>query len=212
MNEVVPIRSLILEIRGQRVMLDRDLAMLYGVETKRLNEAVKRNANRFEGDDFMFRLTKDEALFAASILHKTALNNSSTLVATDKTPLLRSQIATSNNGRGGARYLPYAFTALGVAMLSSVLNSETAISINREIMRTFVQLSQLVKAPIPDSDSELRRDIETLRQEMNEILADQNDINEETRAQLDAISQTLAEMQAQQKTSKQNSPRKIGFV
>jgi len=193
-------------------MLDRDLAMLYGVETKRLNEAVKRNANRFEGDDFMFRLTKDEALFAASILHKTALNNSSTLVATDKTPLLRSQIATSNNGRGGARYLPYAFTALGVAMLSSVLNSETAISINREIMRTFVQLSQLVKAPIPDSDSELRRDIETLRQEMNEILADQNDINEETRAQLDAISQTLAEMQAQQKTSKQNSPRKIGFV
>ena len=212
MNEIAPIKSLILEIRGQRVMLDRDLAMLYGVETKRLNEAVKRNANRFEGDDFMFRLTKDEALLAASMFHKTALDNSPILVTADNNPLLRSQFATSNNGRGGARYLPYAFTALGVAMLSSVLNSETAISINREIMRTFVQLSQLIKAPIPDSDSELRRDIEALRQEMNDILADQNDINEETRAQLDAISQTLAEMQAQQKTSKQKTPRKIGFV
>ena len=101
----INIKALIYIIRGQKVMLDRDLAALYGVKTKRLNEVVKRNMKRFEGDDFMFRLTKDEAEYAS----------------------LRSQIATSNSGRGGTRYLPYAFTELGVAMLSSVLTSETAI-------------------------------------------------------------------------------------
>lgn len=116
MNTVQVIQSKIYEIRGQRVMLDRDLAALYGVETKRLNEAVRRNIKRFEGDDFMFRLTKDEAT-------QVTLKSQ---IATLKTPLesgdcedsisLRSQFATSNTGRGGVRYLPYVFTELGVAM------------------------------------------------------------------------------------------------
>ena len=161
-------------IRGQKVMLDRDLAALYGVKTKRLNEVVKRNMKRFEGDDFMFRLTKDEAEYAS----------------------LRSQIATSNSGRGGTRYLPYAFTELGVAMLNSVLTSETAININRDIMRAFVTFNHLTVRPLPDDNSVLRAEIQALRDQMNEILADQNDINETTRAQLDAISSALAELQS----------------
>ena len=100
-------------------MLDRDLALLYGVETKILNRAVKRNLQRFPRD-FMFQLTEHEA------------------------EALRCQIGTSNKGRGGRRYLPYVFTEQGVAMLSSVLNSERAINVNSEIMRAFVKLRQLL--------------------------------------------------------------------
>jgi len=107
----------ILSIRGHRVMLDADLAELYGVPTKRLNETVRRNAARFP-EDFMFQLTADEA------------------------EILRSQFATSN-GRGGRRYIPYAFTELGVAMLSSVLNSERAVLVNIAIMRAFVRLREM---------------------------------------------------------------------
>jgi hypothetical protein len=111
------VKSKIYTIRGQKVMLDFDLAQMYNVETKRLNEAVRRNRKRFEGDDFMFRLTKDEIAQVA----------------------LRSQNVTLNRGRGSnIKYLPYAFTELGVAMLSSVLKSEIAINVNREIMRAFV--------------------------------------------------------------------------
>src|SRR5438093_13429863 len=103
-------------VRGERVMLDADLAAVYGVETGRLNEAVRRNLARFP-QDFMFRLTADEA------------RN------------LRSQNAiSSSDGYGGRRYLPYAFTEQGVAMLSSVLNSRRAIAVNILVVRTFVQL------------------------------------------------------------------------
>lgn len=139
----IDIKSLIYIIRGQKVMLDSDLAALYGVQTKRLNEAVKRNYKRFEGDDFMFRLTKDEinqVLLRSQIVTSENTDNEEALFYTTR---LRSQIATSNIGRGGARYLPYAFTELGVAMLSSVLTSETAININRDIMRAFVAFSHL---------------------------------------------------------------------
>lgn len=103
---------------------------------------------------------------------------------------------------------PNAFTELGVAMLSSVLQSETAINVNREIMRAFVMLRHLAMQPLPDSNAELRREIQAVRDEMNEILADQNEINEDTRAQLDAISTALAELQ-------HDRPRKrksIGFI
>ena len=113
------IERLILLIRGHKVMLDSDLAELYGVTTKRLNEQVRRNLSRFP-EDFMFKLTESEA-------HP-----------------LRSQFATSKGGRGGRRYLPYAFTEQGVAMLSSVLNSGRAIKVNIEIMRAFVRLRQIV--------------------------------------------------------------------
>ena len=117
MQPVLSIQNRIYEIRGLRVILDRDLAELYGVETKRLTEAVKRNKKRFPAD-FMFKLTNKEFIF------------------------LRSQIATSKTGRGGNRYLPYAFTEQGVAMLSGILNSERAISMNIAIMRAFVELTR----------------------------------------------------------------------
>ena len=210
MNDIEIIQSKIFEIRGQRVMLDRDLAAMYGVETKRLNEAVKRNQKRFEGDDFMFRLTKDETAFAASGSQIATLEMPINKESLEAITSLRSQIATSNK-RGGSRYLPYAFTELGVAMLSSVLNSETAININRDIMRAFVAFRRLATQPLPDSNAELRKEIQTIRDEMEEILADQNDINEMTSAQLDAISMALAELQSDKNKLLQKPRRPIGF-
>jgi hypothetical protein len=125
------IEKSILLIRGQKVMLDADLASLYGVATRVLVQAVKRNIERFP-DDFMFAMTKEE--FAN----------------------LRSQIVTSSQW-GGRRYLPYAFTEQGVAMLSSVLNSPRAIQVNIEIMRTFVRLRRLIA-----THAELARELDAL--------------------------------------------------
>ena len=122
MTNLIPqerIESKIFLIRGQNVMIDADLAKLYGVQTKVLIQAVNRNLERFPGD-FMFQLTKEED------------------------ELLRSQIVTSKQGRGGRRYLPYAFTENGVAMLSSVLRSKQAVQVNIEIMRTFTRLRQFI--------------------------------------------------------------------
>jgi S-adenosylmethionine synthetase len=115
----VTISDKIYFIRNQKVMLDRDLAMLYGIETKRLKEQVKRNISRFP-EDFMFELTRDE--FAN----------------------WRSQIATSNSDKMGLRYAPMAFTEHGVLMLSSVLNSDKAIQTNIQIMRIFTKVRQLL--------------------------------------------------------------------
>jgi hypothetical protein len=106
-------------IRGQKVMLDADLAELYQVETKVLNQAVRRNSGRFP-EDFMFQRTSEEL------------------------DSLRSQIVTSNTGRGGRRYLPYVFTEHGVAMLSSVLSSERAVDMNILIIRAFVRMRELL--------------------------------------------------------------------
>ena len=185
MNDLEIIQNKIYEIRGQRVMLDRDLAKAYGVETKVLNQAVKRNIQRFVGEDFMFQLTKEECL--------------------------RSQIVTLNETQGKhLKYMPYAFTMLGTAMLSSVLRSETAIQTNRKIMRAFVTYQQLSELPIAATYIELRKEIEAIRTEVKDILADQNDINEDTRAQLDAISTALAELQAKEPAKKERKP--IGFI
>ena len=185
MDELQNIQNLIYVIRGQRVMLDRDLAKAYGVETKALNQAVKRNIKRFEGEDYMFQLTKEECL--------------------------RSQIVTLNEAQGKhLKYMPYAFTMLGTAMLSSVLRSDTAIETNRKIMRAFVAYRHLAELPIAATYLELKKEIESVRSEVNEILADQNDINESTRAQLDAISTALAELQA--KPSEKNTRKPIGFI
>lgn len=115
----VDIEKRILLIRGKKIMLDRDLAPLYGVETKALNQAVKRNFDRFP-EDFMFQLTREEA-----------------------DVFLRSQFVTLKKGQH-FKYLPYAFTENGVAMLSSVLNSELAIQVNIQIMRTFTQLREML--------------------------------------------------------------------
>lgn len=130
------IEQLIYVIRGVQVMLDSDLAMLYGVETKRLNEAVKRNANRFP-DDFMFQLTQEEAIGSRSQF--ATLNQGG-----DKP---RSQIATLKTKRGqNIKYLPYAFTRNGIAMLSSVLRSQTAVDVNISIMRAFTVAQQFFAA------------------------------------------------------------------
>ena len=117
MNSLVEVQNLIYEIRGQKVMLDSDLAKLYGVQTFNLNKAVKRNINRFPSD-FMFQLTKEEY------------------------ESLVFQIGISKQGRGGRRFMPFVFTEKGVAMLSTVLNSEQAIAVNIQIMRTFVQIKK----------------------------------------------------------------------
>ncbi len=112
------IQSKIYLIRGKKVMLDADLANLYAVETKNLTRQVRRNKDRFP-EDFMFQLTANE--------------------------VLRCQFGTSNEGRGGRRYLPYAFTEQGVSMLSSVLNSKRAIQVNIQIMRAFAQLREILQ-------------------------------------------------------------------
>jgi len=135
---LVPVERIeraILLIRGKKVMLDADLASLYGVETRVLVQAVKRNLERFPAD-FMFQLSKEEVDF------------------------LRSQIVTLKRGRGQhSKYLPYAFTEQGVAMLSSVLRSPRAIQVNIEIMRAFVRLRQMLA-----SHAELARKLDALEQ------------------------------------------------
>jgi len=139
-------------IRGEKVMLDRDLASLYGVETGALNRAVKRNLQRFP-PDFMFQLTTEESDF------------------------LRCQIGISKKGRGGRRFLPYVFTEQGVAMLSSVLNSERAILVNIEIMRAFVKLRQMLA-----SNAELSRRLDEL----------ESKYDKQFRVVFDAIRQLMA--------------------
>ncbi len=134
------IESRILLVRGQKVMLDADLAELYGVATKVFNQAVKRNSQRFP-DDFMFRLTPEEARHLDS---------------------LRSQFVTLKRGQH-RKYAPFVFTEQGIAMLSSVLNSERAILVNIAIIRTFVRLRQLLAA-----NEELARRLEDLEWRQNE--------------------------------------------
>ncbi|MDE6581107.1 MAG: ORF6N domain-containing protein [Duncaniella sp.] len=184
MEQLDLIRSKIYEIRGQRVMLDSDLAAMYGVETKALKRAVKRNLPRFAGDDFMFELTPDE--------------------------FLRCQIGTSN-GRGGVRYMPFAFTELGVAMLSSVLRSETAIEVNRGIMRAFVAVRQMIALPLSTDVLQLEADIKKLKAYIEDVLTDQNEINEDTSMRLELIEQSLAELHAARSEKSTSQRPKIGF-
>jgi hypothetical protein len=156
-------RSILL-LRGHKVLLDADLAALYGVTTKRLKEQVRRNRSRFP-EDFMFELTSEE-------------------VAS-----LRSQFATSNKGRGGRRYAPYAFTEQGIAMLSTVLNSERAIQVNIEIMRAFVRLRQIMA-----SNAQLARKLTELEKKYDA----------QFKVVFDAIRQLM--------TPPQPRKRKIGFL
>ena len=170
------------EIRGYRVMLDFDLAPMYGIETGQLKRAVRRNLERFEGEDFMFEVTKDE--------------------------LSRCQIGTLNKSRGSnIKYLPFAFTELGVAMLSGVINSRIAIETNRKIMRAFVAVRHLLLNSPTNEVKELQNELKALKQYINEVFTDYNDINEDTRVQLELINETLAELQVKNKTL--NKPRNI---
>lgn len=186
MEQIQPIQSKIYEIRGQKVMVDRDLAELYGVETRMLNQAVKRNIDRFP-PDFMFQLTLEEL------------------------EIWKSQIVISNAVRMGLRRPPYAFTELGVAMLSSVLNSKTAIQINMGIMRAFVAIRQRITAPPLDTFAALQKEVKELKAYIEDVFADYNEINDDTRMQLELINQTLAELQSKDRQSFASRP-KIGFV
>ncbi|MFX0199056.1 MAG: ORF6N domain-containing protein [Candidatus Hodarchaeota archaeon] len=166
-KSIVPIERIekaILLIRGQKVMLDRDIAELYGVETRALKQAVRRNIKRFPGD-FMFELTKEE------------FEN------------WRSQFVTSNRDKMGLRYRPMAFTEQGVAMLSSVLKSERAIEVNIAIMRTFVQLRQMLT-----THKDLAR----------KLVALEKKYNEEFKIVFEAIHELM--------TPPEKPRRKIGFV
>ena len=148
--DLTRVERAIIRLRGQNVMLDRDLAALYEVDTRALNQAVRRNAARFP-NDFMFQLTLTEADVLRS---QSVISNEAGSSLTSRS--LRSQFVTSN-GRGGRRYLPLAFTEQGVAMLSSVLRSRRAIAVNIQIMRAFVQLRRML-----DSNAELARKLQEL--------------------------------------------------
>jgi len=147
------IEKAILLVRRQKVMLDADLARLYGVETKVLVQAVKRNIERFP-EDFMFQLNKEEADFLRSQI--VTLEKGRGQLSREEFDDLRSQSVTSSDW-GGRRYPPYAFTEQGVAMLSSVLRSQRAVQVNIEIMRAFIRLRQMLA-----SHAELARKLDAL--------------------------------------------------
>lgn len=170
--ELQPIQSKIYEIRGQRVMLDFDLAELYQVETRTLKQAVRRNIERFPCD-FMFEITESEYNY---------LKNSMT-----------SQIVISNE-RGGRRYMPFAFTEQGVAMLSSVLRSETAIQVNIAIMRAFVAMRNYITTTtqITAELSEIRAKLALLERADEDNAEAVNDLSEDMRKELDNIYQAIA--------------------
>lgn len=149
-------------------MLDKDLAELYGVEVRTLNQSVKRNENRFP-PDFMFQLDKEEW------------------------EILKSQFVTSS--WGGVRKLPYVFTEQGVAMLSSVLRSDTAIEVNIRIMRTFVAVRQYLLAP-QCNNCQLEGEVKRLAAYIEEVLADANDRDEMMEKKIDKIENTIDVLQA----------------
>lgn len=199
MNDIAVIQRKIYEIRGQKVILDRDLAALYQVETKVLNQAVKRNLERFP-EDFMFQLTHQE--WVKDVVNKEVTD-------------LKSQIVTSN--WGGVRKMPYAFTEHGVVMMASLLRSEIAIKMSVQITRAFVAMRQaLVALTATEAKVELLSErIDRLNLYIEEVLHDENEVNEmqrainqETAAQLEAISMALAELQAKPKPQPMNP---VGF-
>jgi len=196
MTQITPkpenLAKLVFLIRGEKVLIDTDLADLYGVEARVLNQSVARNCNRFP-DDFMFQLTTEEwtAMRSQIVTTSTPKGGKSSQTVTSSPPEdgLTSQIVMSN-ARGGRRTLPYAFTEQGVAMLSSVLRSQRAVEVNIAIMRTFVQLRRLM-----DSNRDLRLRIEAMETRYDEQFSQV----------FDAIKQLITE----DKTRKAKPP--IGF-
>ncbi len=186
MQIIRSIQNRIYEIRGERVMLDRDLAVLYETEVKALNLAVKRNIKRFP-QDFMFQLSKEE--FEALRFQIETLEKS------DKS--LRLQNETLKKGRGEhSKYLPYAFTEQGVAMLSGVLNSDKAINMNIAIMRAFVEIRRLAL-----KQNDLKIQLEEIKHRLGEHDMQLNSI-------YDAIENLLDEKAAQRKWDERE---RIGF-
>ena len=189
MNEITVIQNKIYEIRGQRVMLDFDLAHLYQVETKVLKQAVRRNSQRFPAD-FMFEISVEEY---------NSLKTS-----------LRSQFVTSN--KGGVRYMPFAFTEMGVAMLSSVLRSETAILANIAIMRAFVAMRNYIATTttVTAELAEIRAKLALLERTDADNAEAIGDLSEDMRKELDTIYDAIAALSV--RIPQARPPRRpIGF-
>ena len=189
MNEITVIQNKIYEIRGQRVMLDFDLAQIYQVETKVLKQAVRRNIGRFP-QDFMFEITNEEY----NLLKIS----------------LRSQFVTSN--KGGIRYMPFAFTEMGVSMLSSVLRSEIAIQANIAIMRAFVAMRNYITTTttVTAELSEIRAKLALLERHDEDNAEAINDLSEDVRKELDNIYEAIAALSV--KIPKADLPRRqIGY-
>ncbi|MCR5066403.1 MAG: ORF6N domain-containing protein [Bacteroidales bacterium] len=227
-NDIEGIKNRIYDVRGQRVMLDRDLAELYGVETKRLNEAVRRNIERFP-EDFMFKLNKSEWVFLRSQIvtfKEGAMSTGAEDVDVVETSLksqfatsnpeesntedtihLKSQIATSS--WGGTRKLPNAFTELGIAMLSSVLRSGTAIQVNINIMRAFVAIRHAIGAwqGVNLKVEQLSHKVDNLNARVDEILHEQNENNMEMAVQIGALNDALDQLREKPSTQR----KRIGF-
>ncbi|MEL5892473.1 ORF6N domain-containing protein [Bacteroides sp. GD17] len=186
MEQLQVIQSKIYEIRGQKVMLDFDLAEMYQVETRVLNQSVKRNIDRFP-KDFMFQLTLEEW------------------------ESISSQFVMTSRLKRPKSAIPLAFTEHGVVMLSSVLRSDIAIQTSVLIVRAFVAMRQLITTPQIDRVGQLEKQINELKDYIEEVFADYNDINDDTRMQLELINQTLAELQAKKKLE-EKPRRRIGFI
>ncbi len=197
--EIQIIQNKIYEIRGQRVMLDSDLAELYGVETRILNQAVKRNSQRFPSD-FMFQLTQYEE---DSLRSQIVISNQS-----ENNEILKSQIVTSN--KGGRRYSSQVFTEHGVTMLSSVLRSHTAIEINIQIVRAFIALRQLVldNRQVIEQLSDVQKQIKILQEDIESLSKD----HENYEQHFDDIYIALAELAKQDKTKQKTPLPKVGYV
>ena len=193
-DELILIQDLIHEVRGKKVMLDFDLARLYQVETRTLKQAVRRNITRFP-PDFMFELTLEET--------KKLLDSS------------RSQFVTlENTGRGSnVKYKPFVFTEQGVAMLSSVLRSETAIQANIAIMRAFVRVREylLAASSVSLEIKELRARVDLLKQEQEENLEAMNDLSEDLRQDIDNLYLSIGELSAKIEEKKNEPRQRIGF-
>ena len=188
------IQNKIYEIRGRRVMLDFDLANLYQVETKRLKESVRRNIERFEGEDFMFELSEEEYN-----------------VLKDR---LRSQIASLEiDGKGKyPKYSPFAFTEEGVAMLSGVLRSSVAVQVNRAIMRAFVAMNNyLIQVSQYSAElAELRSRLMLVEREVRENLEAMNDLSEDVRRDFDTVFEAIGALSVKLPEARKPA-QKIGF-
>ena len=185
-DELILVQNLIHEFRGKKVMLDFDLARLYQVETRVLNQSVKRNLKRFP-PDFMFQLTEEEWL-----------TNSSQIVMTSNRP---------------KSALPYAFTEQGVAMLSGLLKSDVAIAANIAIMRAFVQVREylLAASTVSAELKELRAKVDLLAMQREEDLGAVNDLSEDVRQDIDNLYLAIGELSSRIEEKKQALRRKIGF-
>lgn len=198
MSDIAIIQRKIYEVRGQKVILDRDLAVLYQVETRVLNQSVKRNKERFP-DDFMFQLTQEEWQAISSQIVMTS------------SPDMTSQNVMTSPQKRPLSALPYAFTEHGVVMLASLLRSDIAIRMSVQITRAFVAMRQALTAmAATEAKIELLNEkIERLNLYIEDVMHDQNDINEAHRMQLEAISIALSELQMQKRLQKPR--RRIGY-